>query len=58
MDIVRLSEKYLSGIRTQDNYLTGFIEDETLYNDFLRDLDNVTGGFVRIYTVDKQDDGK
>ena len=55
-----LAKTYLSGVEIhEDSYITGYTEDENSCKELLSDIDNRTGGFVRLYTKNKEnDDGK
>ena len=56
MDVEGLAKTYLSGVEVNANYITGYTENENCYQGLLRDIENISGGFVRLYTKDKEDD--
>lgn len=52
-DLVR---KHLSNIKLIEHNITGYIDGEENYNNLIRDIDNLTGGFV--ISKNHKEDGK
>ena len=44
--IVNLGQKYLNNFHVENDYVHGFIEGDENYEPFLRNFNNVCGGFV------------
>ena len=49
------ARSYLKNLSVQEHYVTGFIESDEEYKQFLRDLDTRTGGFVKKWTRDNEE---
>ena len=49
-----LCQNNLTGLKEEDGYIYGYIEEEAKFESFMRDIDWVSGGFVKIYTTNKE----
>ena len=46
-DILSFAKNVVEEITIKDNFLFGFIEGESRFQSFLKDLDTLTSGFVK-----------